>query len=94
VILQIEKRHAPYVLTKPIHPSQQEMKEDESGLLIRLDVLLNFELEREILGFGECLKVLAPRDLQMRIKKRLRVAAARYEEKKEGRARSCQSGTY
>lgn len=71
VILWVEKQHAPYVLTKPIHPSQELLKEDETGILIRIDVVLNFELEREILGFGEAVKVLAPAHLQKIIKKRL-----------------------
>lgn len=79
VILQVDKSHAPYVLTKPIHPSQQVLKEDENGIIIRIDVVLNFELEREILGFGEFVKVLAPRNLAGRIRKRLRAATVQYE---------------
>jgi hypothetical protein len=38
-----------------------------------------FNQEREILGFGECMKVLALRFLASRIKKRLQKSAARYE---------------
>ncbi len=71
VILWVEKKHAPYVLTKPIHQSQQLMQEDETGIIIRIDVVLNFELEREILGFGEQIKVLSPKILQKSIKKRI-----------------------
>eukprot|EP01132_Coremiostelium_polycephalum_P011667 gene11667-14286_t len=56
VILRIDKYNAPYILTKPLHHSQQILKEDELGLIIRIDVILNFELEREILGFGECME--------------------------------------
>jgi hypothetical protein len=37
--------------------------------------MLNFELEREIPGFGECMKVLAPHVLASRICKRLKAAA-------------------
>ncbi|RYF96469.1 MAG: WYL domain-containing protein, partial [Chitinophagaceae bacterium] len=62
VILQVDKFNAPYVLTKPLHASQQVLKDDESGVIIRIDVVLNYELEREILGYGEMLKVLAPRN--------------------------------
>lgn len=80
VILHINKYNAPYVLTKPIHHSQALLKEDETGILIRIDVVVNFELEREILGFGECMKVMAPRFLANKIKKRLKEAAERYEE--------------
>lgn len=78
VILHITKAHAPYVITKPIHNSQTVLKEDESGTIIRLDVVLNFELEREILGFGEFLKVLAPRILANRIERRLRKSVENY----------------
>jgi len=78
VILKVNKLNAPYVLTKPIHHSQQLLGEDEEGATIRIDVVLNFELEREILGFGECMKVLAPRNLASRIRKRLEQAVAQY----------------
>ncbi len=83
VILHVDRHTAPYVLTKPLHHSQQTLKEDETGILIRIDVVLNYELEREILGFGECLKVLAPHTLQSTIKKRLRHAAAAYAQKED-----------
>lgn len=80
VILKIDKKNAPYVLTKPLHHSQQVLQEDPDGMIFRIDVVLNFELEREILGFGECLKVLAPRNLASRIKKRLLRSAEQYVE--------------
>ncbi|RZJ71254.1 WYL domain-containing protein [Flavobacterium sp.] len=79
VVLQFDAYNAPYVLTKPLHTSQQVLKEDENGVVIRLDVVLNFELEREILGFGECVKVLSPRNLAMRIARRLGRASGQYE---------------
>jgi len=71
VILHVDRQQAPYVRTKPIHHSQQVLKEEDDGsILLRIDVVLNFELERELLGFGEHVKVLAPRHLVQRIKKR------------------------
>ncbi|GGH80844.1 putative DNA-binding transcriptional regulator YafY [Filimonas zeae] len=78
IVLEVNKYNAPYILTKPLHPSQQVLRENENGIIIRIDVVLNFELEREILGFGECMKVLAPRRLAHVIKKRLANAAAQY----------------
>lgn len=84
VILQINAKNAPYVATKPIHHSQQILDKKEDGsILVRIDVVLNFELEREILGFGESIKVLSPRNLQARIKQRLTAAAQIYAEKTE-----------
>lgn len=71
IILWINKYNAPYVLTKPIHASQQLLAQDDTGITIRLDVVWNFELEREILGFGECMKVIAPKILQRKISERI-----------------------
>ncbi len=78
VILWIDKYNAPYVKTKPIHSSQQILKEDINGMMIRIDVVLNFELEREILGFGENIKVLAPRLLKSKLKKRIELMQLSY----------------
>ena len=83
VILEFDKTNAPYVITKPLHRSQQVLSENENGIIIRIDVVLNFELEKEILGFGECVKVLAPRNLQARIKRRIERAAKYYGENKK-----------
>lgn len=78
VVLFVNKQHAPYVVTKPLHASQQLLKEDENGIIIRIDVVPNFELEREILGFGEAIKVLGPRLLASRIERRLNMALGNY----------------
>lgn len=78
IVLFVQNYHAPYVLTKPVHHSQKLLKEDKRGIIIQLEVVINFELEREILGFGEYMKVLSPRSLASRISKRLEKAALRY----------------
>lgn len=72
VVLQIDAYNTPYILTKPLHPSQTVLKQTETSVIISIDVVLNFELEREILGFGQGIKVLAPRLLVKKIKERLR----------------------
>lgn len=79
VVLEIDKKHAPYVLTKPLHHSQQVLRENEKGTIVSIEVVLNFELEREIMGFGEHMKVLSPKSLATRIAKRLVQAAKSYE---------------
>lgn len=78
VILKIDKYNAPYILTKPLHTSQKTLKEDENGIIISIEVILNFELEREILGFGESVEVLAPKALVNKIKRRLANASNLY----------------
>ena len=71
IILKFNSRNTPYVITKPLHHSQQIINNDENSLIIRIDVIPNFELEREILGFGENIEVLAPKNLKKIIEKRI-----------------------
>ena len=79
VLLYINHKQAPYVLTKPFHHSQKEVGRDNYGVTISLDVQLNFELEKEILGLGEGIKVIAPERLKRQIKERLYDAVDAYE---------------
>jgi predicted DNA-binding transcriptional regulator YafY len=67
-------------LTKPLHSSQKLLKETQEYIMISIDVILNFELEREILGFGESMQVISPRLLAKRVKKRLDSATNLYED--------------
>ncbi len=70
---------APYVLTKPIHHSQTLIQKQTDGVVIQLRVKQNFELEREIMGFGENMFVIKPKRLRERIKKRLNQTLRNYE---------------
>jgi len=80
VHLAVSWKHAPYVLTKPLHHSQKEVERTTSGLVISLQVQLNYELEKEILGFGDGISVLQPARLRKSIQHRLRLALDSYEE--------------
>lgn len=71
VRLFVSHVHAPYVLTKPLHHSQQLVSKDHNGVTISLQVQPNFELEKEILGFGDGLRVISPQRLKRKIKSRL-----------------------
>ena len=79
VVLFIDAYTTPYVLTKPIHHSQTLLERSGHGAVIALKVKHNFELEKEILGFGECVKVLKPEKLKRRIQERIRNLAEQYE---------------
>ena len=79
VRLFVDRSNAPYVLTKPLHHSQKLEKRVKDGIIITISVQLNFELEREILGFGDSMKVLAPNGLITRINKKLRLAVRNYD---------------
>lgn len=67
VILKVTNQHAPYIETKPLHHSQKVLKRNTDSIIIQISVQLNFELEKEILGFGDGICVVAPKILKDRI---------------------------
>ncbi len=77
VVLRFSSEVAPYVITKPIHPSQKH-KNDPTGLEVKIKVIPNLELERLILSFGEQVKVISPQDFKERISQRLKSAGRLY----------------
>ncbi len=79
VVLWVNHYSAPYILTKPIHHSQQVLETREDGLIVSLEVQINFEMEREILGFGDTIRVLEPTSLQRRMEQKIRRMAAVYQ---------------
>jgi predicted DNA-binding transcriptional regulator YafY len=79
VVIKIIKEHAPYIITKPLHPSQKILKEDVDGTIFSIEVIWNFELEREILGFGEQIKILSPKRLSGKIQSRLKQMLQKYQ---------------
>lgn len=81
IIFKILKQHAPYILTKPLHHTQKIIKETNDWLFFSITVVWNFELEREILGFGEQLKVVGPLKLKNTIESRLKKTLKIYEER-------------
>jgi len=68
VIFFADQQTAPYILTKPLHHSQQIVEKRPEGIFFSIDVQLNFELERELLGFGDRIKIIAPERLKRNMK--------------------------
>lgn len=75
----VDKKNAPYVITKPFHKSQRTIKQTDDGVVFNIFVQENFELERLILGFGETIEILKPLKLRHRILKKLRASVRNYE---------------
>jgi predicted DNA-binding transcriptional regulator YafY len=71
--------HAPYIKTKPIHASQKIMEEVKGGTHFSIEVIPNFELERELIGFGEGIKILSPNNIVRQIKRKIRLMKELYE---------------
>ena len=81
VKLWVSAEQWPYIRTKPLHGATQRLVSlDEKGAIITIEVYLNYELEQQILSFGEKVKVLEPVELKNRIRERLAGAIVNYAE--------------
>lgn len=77
VQLEVSDPSAPYVLTKPLHPSQKIIQASDP-VIISIDVIPNYELESLILSYGENIKVKSPQHLRLRIGERAAKIAESY----------------
>jgi len=79
VVLQFNPELAPYIQTKPIHPTQSKLKFLESGeMVITIKVIPNYELERLILSYGERVKVISPTSVLESIHSRIKTMNSLY----------------
>lgn len=77
IVLQFTKEQAPYIITKPLHPTQKTQWVEEH-LIVEIQVIPNYELETLILSFGEKVKVLHPSNLKQIISARVTNVAQLY----------------
>ena len=71
---------APYILTKPIHRSQQLIERNDDGSMVfEIEVVINQELQREFLGFANGIKILEPQHLVDFMKVKLKRANENYD---------------
>jgi predicted DNA-binding transcriptional regulator YafY len=79
VVFRVDERQAPYIRTKPLHQSQQEVGvDDENGVLFSIDVIPNHELERDLLAFGDGLTVISPEKLRKQLRNTIRKSLEHY----------------
>ena len=74
----VDKKNAPYVITKPFHKSQRIIKHTDDGVIFNILVQNNFELERMILGFGDSIEVQKPERLRRRMIEKLQRSINNY----------------
>ena len=81
VVFSVAANQVPYIRTKPLHETQKEVEfHDDGSAVFSIDVAHNYELERDILGFGEGITVLAPDSLVRKLRQRLEKMADNYNE--------------
>ncbi len=69
IILKVNPVSVQHVESKPIHKYQEEIRKEKDGsLIIKLNLMINYELKATILGFGNGIEVLEPVSLRDEIK--------------------------
>lgn len=80
VKLRVERGEYPYIESKPIHPSQDELfEEDEDYVYISLYVYDNFELRSKILSYGSKVTVMEPVSLRDKLRDELKKSLGNYD---------------
>ena len=84
IVFEAIPTQAPYIITKPFHESQKVVEEREDGRIVfSIDVIINYELERDLLGFGEGITVLSPTSLVKRLQERLTNSIENYKKQSQ-----------
>jgi len=61
IIIKVSSESADYILTKPIHKSQEVLKRYADGSVkVQLSLYINFELKAHLLSYGPKIEVLEP----------------------------------
>lgn len=78
VLLSFDTQTAKYILTMPLHPSQEVVHETETELVVSLKLLITPDLLFEILSYGDSVKVLKPQSLIEQVKNSLKKSISKY----------------
>ncbi|MDO4462849.1 MAG: WYL domain-containing protein [Bacteroidia bacterium] len=79
VILLITQPQYNYIKTKPLHSTQTVIENrGEGGVVIRIKVIPNRELEQKILSYGDGITVLSPAHLRETICERINASLEKY----------------
>jgi predicted DNA-binding transcriptional regulator YafY len=71
VVLHFNQLTGKYMENKSIHETQKHKWISENTLEVKISVMINYELERLLLSYGESVTVLEPQHLKEKIKNRL-----------------------
>lgn len=80
VHLRFSAMQAPYIETKPLHPSQRFRRNEDGSAEVRLRIIPNRELSNLLCSFGEHVEVVAPLSLREQVKTRLKAALDLYKD--------------
>jgi predicted DNA-binding transcriptional regulator YafY len=71
ILLHFYGKTGKYMQSKPIHGSQKSKWIDDNTLEIKLDLIVNYELERFLLSYADVVRILSPKRLSDILKQKL-----------------------
>jgi predicted DNA-binding transcriptional regulator YafY len=93
VEIWVSAEELPYIRSKPFHKSQKIVSQDDDGAIVSIDVSWNFELEQEILSYGDWVEVMQPVWLRLELKRRIQTLLDMYNTPEPGRSGECNACT-
>jgi len=78
IVLKFTKKQGMYVLTQPIHDSQEVLSQNKDHITIGLHLVPAYEFISMVLGWGEDVEVLEPAWLREKVVERINAALGRY----------------
>ncbi|MCF6222908.1 MAG: WYL domain-containing protein [Flavobacteriaceae bacterium] len=78
ILLKVSKNAINYIKTKPLHGSQKIKEENDRFTWVELELIPNYELESQILSFGDNIEVVHPLNLREGLKERIELLLTKY----------------
>lgn len=78
VILEFDSWRGKYLLSAPIHKSQEFIKEENDKMIFSLKVIPFHELHSKILSYGNSVRVISPESLRLKIQNILQETLQKY----------------
>ena len=78
IILSFDPSQKEYLLSIPLHHSQEILIDNDSEFRIKLHLVSTFDFEKEILSYGEYVTVISPKNLRKEIHERLKITLKNY----------------
>ncbi|MEZ4988712.1 MAG: WYL domain-containing protein, partial [Saprospiraceae bacterium] len=78
ILLEVTQHRKQYMLSKPLHPTQELVSETDGHALFRFHLIINFEWEQLILSYADDMRVCKPASLASRLQERLANALHQY----------------
>jgi predicted DNA-binding transcriptional regulator YafY len=80
IILRVDKKSVPYVLSKPIHNLQKTTKHYKNGdIQVKIPLYINYELVSTILTYQNTVEIISPKELRLEVLDILRKGIKLYE---------------